>query len=60
MGQQCLTTGTGALAVAEVLEVITNPRIEPTDPWAGSSQAKQLTMREHNPTYQQTTGLKLY
>ena len=47
MGEQGLTTGMGAL-----------PALADSRP--GLPQAKQLPQTEHNPTYQQIIGLKLY
>jgi len=37
-----------------------SPTTERTDPRAETPQAKQVTRRECNPTYQQITGLKFY
>ena len=66
MGQNGLTTGTGALAAA-VMEVPLgispiggHPTMEPIEPRAGLQQAKQLTGREYNPTNQQKIRLKFY
>ena len=53
--------GTGSLKVPLVwalLEFAINSTIEPTDPRAWSPQAKLLTGKEHNPTYQQIIGFK--
>ena len=52
LGKSCL--------VYTLLEVTINPTIEPADPRVESPQAKQLTGREHSPTYWQIIGLKFY
>jgi len=44
-------------ALAALLEV--NPTIQPVDPRTGSSLAKRLSGREHNPTHQQIIELAL-
>jgi len=52
--------GKSCLVYTLLEEVTINPTIEPTDPRAGSPQAKQLPGRECNLTHQQIIGLKLY
>jgi len=49
--------GRGPLAWV-LLEVTTNPALEPIDPRARWPQGKKL--RKHNPTHQQIIGLKFY
>ena len=43
-----------------LLEVIISLTIELVDSKAGSSQAKEITGRDHSFTHQQTSGLKFY